>query len=256
MKLNGKIAIITGAGSGMGCAAALLFAREGAKVVVADVHDGNGQETVEKIHKAGGEAIFVHTDVTKSTDVERVVRRTVDTFGRIDILYNNVGIPQRPKLAELIEEDEWNNLYAVNVKGTFLMTKYAIPEMKKAKCGVIINTGSIAGVRVRPLGAAYTSSKAAVIAFTKALAIELARDNIRVNCINPVATDTPFIPLCMREDATEEDARKWKESIVRSIPLGRMAKPEEIAFGALYLASDDAAMVTGAELNIDGGRGI
>jgi len=256
LRLDSKIAIITGAGSGIGHAAAALFAREGAKVVVADINDTGGQDTVNLIRTTGGEAIFVHTDVTNATEAEQLIRRTMNTYGSLDILYNNAGIPLRPKAVEKIGEDEWDNIFAVNIKGTFLVTKYAIPEMKKTKSGCIINTSSIGAVRARPQWSPYASSKAAVIGFTRALAIELAPYSIRVNCVIPAATDTPIVSLCLPEGTTEEHIEEWKKNMVTTIPLGRMIEPEEVAYAALYLASSDSSMVTGIELNIDGGRGL
>lgn len=256
MKLKDRVAIITGGGSGIGRAASLIFAREGAKVVVADMIDANGEETVNLICVAGGEAIFIHTDVTSATEAERLIMRAIDTYGGLEILFNVAGKGQISKPAEMVEEEEWDSIFAVNVKGAFLTAKYAIPEMKQAKRGVIINTGSIAAVRKRPNVdmAAYASAKAALLCLTRNLAVELAPFNIRVNCINPGPTRTPMIYAPLPEGASEEEVRRWEENVVSATPLGRIVEPDEIAYGALYFASDEASIVTGQVLNIDGGR--
>ena len=249
MKLSGKVAAITGAGSGMGQATALLFAGEGAKVCVVDI-DGNAAErTVGLIKEKGGDAIAIRADVAKASDVAMMVKSTVDKYGRLDILYNNAGYPMLPTPLESIEEELWDKIMAVNVKGIFLACKYAVPVMKQQGGGVIINTASISGVRPRPGQSPYATSKAAAIMLTKAFAIELAPYKIRVNCINPTATETAMLPKL----GATEDAKK---GIIATIPMGRMALPIDIAYAALYLASDEAAMVTGIGLDVDGGRGI
>jgi 3-oxoacyl-[acyl-carrier protein] reductase len=249
MKLSGKVAAITGAGSGMGQATGLLFAGEGAKVCVVDI-DGNAAErTVGLIKEKGGDAIAIRADVAKASDVAMMVKSTVDKYGRLDILYNNAGYPMLPTPLESIEEELWDKIMAVNVKGIFLACKYAVPVMKQQGGGVIINTASISGVRPRPGQSPYATSKAAAIMLTKAFAIELAPYKIRVNCINPTATETAMLPKL----GATEDAKK---GIIATIPMGRMALPIDIAYAALYLASDEAAMVTGIGLDVDGGRGI
>jgi len=248
MRLANKVAIITGAGSGIGRASAYLFAKEGAKLVVADINDAGGAETVENIKKNGGEAIFVHTDISVASEVENLIKVAKDKFGKISILFNNVGMfmPRTP--VEDIEESLWDRMYAVNVKSIFLGVKYVVPEMKKAGSGVIISTGSLAGIRPAGRGiSAYESSKGAVITLTKTLAKELVADNIRVNCINPTITETPMIKLLPPEVV---------ENVASFIPIGHMAKPEDMAYAALYLASDESAMVTGTALDVDGGRAI
>jgi 3-oxoacyl-[acyl-carrier protein] reductase len=242
------VAIITGAGSGIGCASAYLFAKEGAKVVVVDIEDNFGEETANIIRKNGGDAVFVHTDVSSAIEVEHLIRATLDTFGKIDILFNNAGIDHKLTLIENIDESLWDRIYAVNVKSIFLAVKYAVPHMKKAGGGVIINTASISGIRPRMNMSAYTSSKGAVITLTKSLAIELAPSNIRVNCISPVGTDTPLLRRSLNEEGLK--------AMISTIPLGRLAKPEEIAYAALYLACDESSMLSGTCINVDGGRGI
>ena len=239
--------MITGAGSGIGRASALLFSQEGAKVTVVCRTVQHGQETVDLIREMGGRAVFIKADVSKADDVERMVRTTVDTYGRIDILFNNAGVASRPVPTEELEEKRWDRIMAVNAKGIFLGCKYAIPFMKTQGGGVIINTASASGVRPRPGTSAYSASKGAAIALTKALAVELAPLGIRVNCINPAATATPMVGL------TTSDQNK---KVIATIPLARFAQPEEIAYAALYLASDESAMVTGVALDVDGGRAL
>ncbi len=251
MRLSNKVAIITGGGSGIGKASACLFAKEGAKVVIAQRTNTTGEETVAAIKSNGGEAIFVRTDVSKASEVENLIRETINTFGRIDILFNNAGMPQRRTPVENIEESFWDQIYAVNVKGVFLATKYAVPEMKKAGTGVIINTASTLGIRPRLPVSAYSSGKAAVIMFTKAVALELAPHNIRVNCVCPMATDTP-----LQRWLTAQDIGSWEtfeKEVAGRTPLGRMSTPEEVAYAALYLASDESSMLTGACISVDGG---
>ena len=249
MKLSGKVAAITGAGSGMGQATALLFAGEGAKVCVVDIDGKAAERTVGLIKEKGGDAVAITADVAKANDVAMMVKSAVDKYGRVDILYNNAGYPMLPTPLENIEEELWDRIMAVNVKGIFLACKYAVPVMKQQGGGVIINTASISGVRPRPGQSPYATSKAAAIMLTKAFAIELAPYKIRVNCINPTATETAMLPKL----GATEDAKK---GIIATIPMGRMALPIDIAYAALYLASDEAAMVTGIGLDVDGGRGI
>ena len=241
MRLPDKVAIITGAGSGIGRVSAVMFAKEGAKVVVADINDAGGEETVATINSGDGEAIFVHADVSIASDAENLVNTTKNKFGRIDILFNNAGIPQGPIPVENLDESLWERIYAVNVKGIFLTVKYAVPVMKEVQKGIIINTASMMGVSPKKDICAYASSKAAAIHLTKALALELAPYSIRVNCINPTRTATPF--------ATSTTPGSF-------IPLGRIAIPEDVAYAAVYLASDESSMLTGTCINVSGGEGI
>lgn len=257
MKLANRVAIITGAGSGMGRASAVLFSQEGAKVAIVDINDETGQETLGLVKEKGGEAIFIRADISKSSDVENMVKTTVDTYARLDILFNNAGIPMAFTPIEEVKEDLWDRMFAINVKSIFLACKYAVPIMKKQGGGVIINTASIIGVRPRPGLNAYLASKGAAITLTKGLAIELAPNKIRVNCINPVATDTPMFPYFI-DDSGARDA-KYEEGLKRfiaTIPLGRLATAEDIARAALFLASDESAFITGVGLDVDGGRAI
>ena len=252
MKLSNKIALITGAGSGIGRASAILFSKEGAKIAVADVDEKGGQQTVEAINNQGGEAIFIKTDVTKEPDVASMVRTTVENYAKLDILFNNAGIGTPFIMLENTEESLWDRVMAINVKGIFFGCKYAAPVMKKQGGGVIVNTASIAAVRPRAGLSAYSASKAAVITLTKCAAMELAPFNIRVNCINPVVTDTPFILKTIEADKIDEA----KKAMLGTIPLGRMGQPEDMAKAALYLVSDDSSLVTGISLNVDGGRSV
>jgi len=257
MKLSNRSALITGAGSGFGRASAVLFAREGAKVSVVDIDEKTGQETVSLVKQKGGEAIFIRADVSRAGDVEKMIKTTVDTFGKLDILFNNAGIPMSFTPVENIKEDLWDRIQDVNVKSIFLSAKYAIPYLKKQGGGVIINTASISGVRPRPGLSAYSTSKAAAIMLTKALAIELAPSKIRVNCINPVAGDTPMLAKFMSDQAlSAEKFEEGRKRFTDTVPLGRLAQAEDVAYAALFLASDEASLITGASFDVDGGRGI
>ncbi|MFH1646566.1 MAG: SDR family oxidoreductase [Chloroflexota bacterium] len=253
MRLANKVAIVTGASSGIGRASAYVFAKEGARLVVADIDDAGGEETVAAIKADGGEAIFVHTDVSKATEVENLVKATVGKFGRIDIFFNNAGTLDGIDFCVAMEEAAWDYIFAVDVKSIFFSVKYAVPEMKKTGGGVIINTASNSVMYPSPTMCCYTASKGAVITLTRALAVELAPDNIRVNCVSPSLTDTPLVARIMSESAGAE----LINSLVSRIPLGqRLVKPEEIARAALYLASDDAAMTSGINLIVDGASGL
>lgn len=246
MRLADKVAIITAAGSGIGRASACLFAKEGAKIAVADIDDAAGEETVSTIKADGGDAIFVHTDVSKAVEIEHLVKVTKQEFGKVDIFFNIVGIAGGRAACDAIDEAVWDRVYATNVKSIMFSVKYAVPEMRKAGGGVIINTAANLVAKPLPGFAGYVSSKGAVIALTKALAVELAPENIRVNCVSPSLTDTPA-----GRGAWPPELKKKLED---NIPLGkRMIKPEEIAYTALYLASDESSMTTGINIVVDGG---
>jgi NAD(P)-dependent dehydrogenase (short-subunit alcohol dehydrogenase family) len=251
MKLEGKVALIAGAGSireipglpGNGRATAILFAQEGAKVVVADIRPRAGEKTVDMIREKGGEAVFVQGDVTKAEDAKRMVETAVSTYGKLDILHNNVGIALGGSVVDTSEED-WDRVITTNLKGIFLVSKYAIPHMIKNGGGSIINTSSVAGMLSHQISA-YATSKAGVIALTRCMAMDFARSRIRVNCIVPGTMDTPMVaPI------TDEKRRK---ALCEVIPLGHMGLAQDVAYGALYLASDEASYVTGTTLVIDGG---
>lgn len=252
MRLKGKVAIITGAGSGLGRAAALLFAREDAKVVVAANKERDGEQTVKSIKEAGGDAVLVRVDVTNSPDVEKAVKAAVARYGKLDIMFNNAGTPGPGKLIADITEEEWNKVISVNLTGVFLGTKYAIPEMLKGGGGVIINTSSVAAVSPRRYAGAYATAKAAVIQLTRTTALEYARNNIRANCILPGPIDTPFFSKVAGGDP--DKIALFKEKVRSEVPFGRFAQPEEIAQAALFLASDEASYITGAALPVDGGQ--
>lgn len=244
MKLGGKVAVITGGSSGIGRASARLFAREGAKIAVADIDEDSGKETLAMVKADGGESCYIRTDVTLASEVQNLVRAIKDRFGKIDIVLNSAGVNMNRIPVETIGESLWDQVYAIDVKSIFLVAKYVVPEMKKAGGGVIINMGSMAGVRPHMCYSAYSSAKGAVNALTKALAMELAPNHIRVNCINPGPTDTPL----WRKVAADFN--------LSTVPLGHLAKPEDIAYAALFLASEESAMITGMSVNVDGGRGI
>ncbi|MFC1982235.1 SDR family NAD(P)-dependent oxidoreductase [Chloroflexota bacterium] len=254
MRLANKVALITGASTGIGRASAIMFAKEGARVAIADINDAGGQETINAIKAAGGEAIYIHADLSKRSDIKRMIETTVDKFGKVDILFNNAGYYLWPHKLDEITEEEWDMTFTVNVKAIFLAAQYVVPEMKKIGGGVIINTASMAGIRPRA-HAAYGSSKAAAIGLTKALALQLAPFSIRVNVINPTAVETPLMKKFLGVEK-DEDLEKIKKERVKAIPLGRVAQPEDIAYAALYLASDESAMLTGDSINVDGGTGI
>ena len=240
MKLAGRVAIVTGASSGIGRASALLFAAEGARVVVADVDGAGGRETVSAITHNGGEAVLIHTDVSRASDVERLAKAAKDRFSRIDILLNDAGIYMRRTAVESIDESLWDRVYDVNVKGAFLGSRFVVPEMKRVGGGAIVNIASMAALRPSAGLSAYASSKGAVITLTKALAVELAPHSIRVNCICPSLTDTPMIKM-------ELEARA-------SGPPGGLNKPEDIASVALFLASDESKRLSGTCVEVSGGQ--
>ena len=252
MRLRGKVAIITGAGSGLGRAAALLFAKEGANVVVTAPRERDGEQTVKSIREAGGDAILARVDVTKASDLENAVKAVADKYGKLDIMLNNAGTPGPGKLIADITEEEWNRVISVNLTGVFLGTKYAIPEMLKSGGGVIINVSSVAALSPRRYAGAYSAAKAGVIQLTRTTALEYARKNIRVNCILPGPIDTPFFSKVA--DGDPEKIAIFKEMVRNEVPLGRFAQPKEIAQVALFLASDEAAYITGAAFAADGGQ--
>jgi len=244
-RLDNKVAIITGAGAGMGRAAALLFTKEGAKVVVADYVAEDGEETVKMIKGAGGEAIFVKTDVSKTEDVKKMVRAAVDTYGRLDILYNNAGISGETASTVDCTEENFDKVIAVNLKGVWLGMKYAIPEMLKTGGGSIINTSSISALAAFPNAVPYSASKGGLISASRVTAIEYASKNIRVNCIAPGTIATPMLLGYWPPEAI-----KHFEEIT---PQGRLGKPEEVAQVALSLASDEFSHITGQTVVVDGG---
>lgn len=248
-RLYGKVALITGAASGIGRASALLFAREGASVAVVDMNEKGARNVADAITANGGQALFAPADVARAADCERAVRALAEKFGALHILFNNAGIIRRATVLNLSETD-WDQVMEVNVKSIFLMSKFAIPLIEKSGGGSIINTASGWGLAGGPKAAVYCASKGAVVLLTKAMAIDHGPQNIRVNCICPGDTDTPML----RSEALQlgaATARFLQEAAQR--PLGRVGTPEEIAQAALYLASDAASFVTGTALVVDGG---
>ena len=249
MKLKGKVAIITGAGSGIGRATAILFARRGGRVVVGDVSSENGNETVRMITDNGGEGMFVKVDVANGTEIENMVRRVVSRYKKIDILVNNAGI-RGIGTALTTSEEQWNRVIEVNLKGVFLCSKMVIPEMRKKGGGVIVNVASESGIIGEKNSVAYNASKAGVVILTKCMALDHSGDNIRVNCVCPGQTLTPMLEETIRKSGDPDEVLKNFQSIR---PIHRLGKPEEIAHAILYLASDEAGYVIGSTLVIDGG---
>lgn len=251
-RLKGKVAIITGAVSGMGKEAAVLFASEGAMVVAADRVSDGSESLINTIKSAGNEAIYVQADVSSSVDVRNMIEAAVDTYGGLDILYNNAGVAG--PVANTIDttEMEWENVIDINLTGVFLAMKYAIPQMIKRGGGVIINTGSSHGVIGGPNFSAYCASKAGVINLTRATAIEFAGKNIRINCLCPGITSTPMNDYILAHIPYNTE-KKGIGGGGMQIPMGRPGKPEEIARVALFLACEDSSYMTGAVVLADGG---
>jgi len=249
ISLKGKRALITGGASGIGRATALLFARAGAAVALADLDEAGGEEVMRQIEQDGGRAIFVRCDVSRATDCQRAVRMTVEKLGGLDILFNNAGIIRRADVVETTEE-EWERVMAVNVRSVFLMSKYAIPVMVQAGGGAIVNTGSGWGLVGGANAVSYCASKGAVVNMTRAMALDHGAQNVRVNCVCPGDTDTGML----RDEARQVGAAE-SEFLAQAAerPLRRIGRPEDIAQAVLYLVSDAASFVTGTTLVVDGG---
>ena len=245
MRVGDKVALISGGARGIGAATARLMAQEGGAVVIADVLEKEGRETEAEIAKAGGRIFFIRLDVTSEDDWQAAVRATMARYGKLDVLVNNAGISSRTGVEET-ESDSWDQMMAVNARGVFLGTKAAIPEMRKAGGGSIINISSIYGIVGSATSVAYHASKGAVRIFTKSAAIQYAGDGIRVNSVHPGFVDSPM---------TEQfhAVPQVREARLDRTPMGRLGVPEDIAAGILYLASDESSFVTGSELVIDGG---
>ena len=251
MKLKDRVAIVTGAGSGIGQATALLFAAEGAKVAVVDLKPDAARVVAEQIERAGGTAQVIAADVSRPEDNREAVEQTVSRWGRLDVFYANAGVPQWPSSVDEVDESVFDRIMAVNVKGVFLGAKFAAPVMKKQKRGVILITGSTAAFKPRPGGQCYAASKGAVTTMGQSLAVELAPFGIRVVVIAPVATETPMLSTFMgKKEVDDEGMKRYRATV----PLGRLNQPEDIARAALFLASDDASMMTGSPFIVDGGR--
>jgi 3-oxoacyl-[acyl-carrier protein] reductase len=248
MRLHDKIAIVTGAGSGFGRGIATRYAQEGARVVVNDIDRAAGEATVAAI---GAAARYCAGDVSKDADVARLVRFALDTFGGLDVVVNNAGTTHRNQPLLDVAEAEFDRIYAVNVKSLFLTARHAVPHFRARGGGAFITIASTAGVRPRPGLTWYNGSKGAAIVTSRSMAAELAKDNIRVNVINPVAGETGMLADFMGEDTPQKRAQ-----FIATIPLGRLSQPTDIATAAVFFASDEAAFVTGACLEVDGGRCI
>lgn len=245
----GKVAIITGAGNGIGRASAIEFASRGMKVVVGDVDERSSLETVAMIKEKQGEALYIHMDVSDEISVQKAIEQTIDRFGGLDIMYANAAIELQKYIVD-IEVHEWDRVMAVNLKGVFLCSKYALKYFMGQHSGVILMTASPHALCTYEEIAAYAASKGGVVAFNRALALEAAHYKVRVNCILPGAIDTPMV---QREIHSSSDPGKLREMIDRMHPLGRMGRPDEVAKAAAFLASDDASFITGSCLAVDGG---
>ena len=248
MRLKDKTAIVTGAGSGFGRGIATRFALEGARVAVIDI---NRESAVQVADEIGESAFAIEADVSRDEDVSQMVLQSLNRFGKLDILVNNAGTTHRNRPMTEVTEEEYERIFAVNVKSVYLSAKHVVPMMKKQGYGVILNVASTAGVRPRPGLVWYNTSKGAMMTATKAMAIELAPDKIRVNAINPVAGETGMLHLFMGEDTPEK-----RDQFISTIPLGRLSLPKDMANAALFLCSEEAEMITGLCMEVDGGRCI
>lgn len=248
-QLDGKVAIVTGAGGGFGEGVARGYALEGAKVVVADINLAGAQQVADAI---GDQALAVHVDITSASDIKKMVAQTIEKFGRIDIIVNNAGTTHKNQPLMDVDEKTFDRVFEVNVKSIFLITQAIVPVMRKQGGGVILNIGSTAGIRPRPGLTWYNASKGAVNLLSRSMAVELAPDNIRVNAICPVMGVTGLFESFMGLPDTPENRAKF----VATIPLGRFCQPSDIAAAATFLASDAAEFITGVELPVDGGRTI
>jgi NAD(P)-dependent dehydrogenase (short-subunit alcohol dehydrogenase family) len=247
-RVSGKVALITGGGSGIGRATAILFAREGAKIVIADYNREGGEQTVKMIKTAGGEASFVEANVAVAKQAEAMVAKTVEVYGRLDCAFNNAGIEGQMggNIAECSEEN-WGRIIAINLTGVFLCMKYELPQMLKQGGGSIVNTASAAGLIGLPGGTAYVASKHGVAGLTKSAALEYAKSGIRINAVCPGFIRTAMVERVIDGGSISE------ESMIAAEPIGRIGKPEEIANAVLFLSSDDASFVTGLPMPVDGG---
>ena len=250
MRLENKTAIVTGGASGFGAGIAQRFAHEGASVVVADINDPEGESIASEIRDSGGDAVYIHADVTSRSDTKGMISAAVEHSGQLDILINNAGFSHANKSFTDVGDEEFDRVYNVNVKAIYIAIQEAIPVFKRQGHGCIINTSSTAALRPRPGLAVYCSSKGAVSNLTKALAVEFAGDQIRINALCPVIGETGMLETFMGVPDTAENRKKFEATI----PMGRFSTPSDVAAAALFLASDDASFITGVTMEVDGGR--
>ncbi len=252
MRLNGKVALVTGAGSGFGEGMARLFCAEGAAVVVADINEAGANRVAAEIAETGGKAVPVMADVTRRGDVQSMIAAAMETYGRLDILVNNAGFAHRNKSIAEVSDEEFDRIFDVNIKAIYIAVQEVLPIFKQQGGGVVLNTSSTAALRPRPGLSVYNASKGAANIMTKSLAVELAPDRIRVNAVCPVIGETGLLETFMGMPDTPENRAKF----VATIPMGRFSTPADIAAAALYLVSDEAGFITGVTMEVDGGRCI
>ena len=259
MRLQGKVAVITGAASGYGRGSAEMFAKEGAKVAALDINGGDLRKVVEGINRAGGEAIAVVADITKTRDVQRAMKETVAAFGKLNVLFNNAGIEHMDRVVDVTEED-WEKVMSVNLKGTWLCSKHAIPHLIQAGGGSLIHTSSLSALKGRMGNSCYGASKAGVMALSQIMAVELAPQKIRSNCICPVVATTPmgerFLKRAQKlygiDMGPEWSFDAAKQFAAATVPLNLLSEPSDVAYAAVYLASDESRLVSGTHLLLDG----
>ncbi|WP_295212709.1 glucose 1-dehydrogenase [uncultured Chryseobacterium sp.] len=242
--LDHKVALVTGAGSGIGLAIAELYAEEGAKVIVSDINEENGNQAVEKIRSNGGEATFIKADTSHAEDVEALVKKTVERYGKLDIACNNAGIGGEQELTGNYSLDSWRKVLSVNLDGVFYGCKYELEQMEKNGGGIIVNMASIHGSVAAPLSSAYTAAKHAVVGLTKNIGAEYGQKNVRCNAVGPAYIDTPLL---------ESASGDMKQALIARHPMGRLGKPEEVAELVLFLSSDKSSFMTGGYYLVDGG---
>ncbi|MCM3766213.1 SDR family NAD(P)-dependent oxidoreductase [Neobacillus niacini] len=250
MRLKGKVAVITAAASGMGKAGALLFAKEGAVVNILDFDKENGEKVVQQIRETGGEANFFDTNLLDMTEIKKVIEDIYDNNGKINVLWNHAGTPGPSDLEE-VEESEYNFAMDLNLKSGFFTTQYVVPIMKQIGGGSIIYTASIAGLKASPFSPVYAAGKGAVVNIVRSLAVRFGSDNIRFNCICPGLVETPMMEKFLKR-SENDNLEKNKQTLLDNIPLGRLAKPKDIANAALFLASDESEYISGINLPVDG----